>query len=177
MRYTGVPRRSARYSHSCRRSRLNALKLAGKKIENTSIVINGAGSAGIAIAKHLMNIGFQDIVFSGRNGIICEGDTRLNPAQAEIAKITNRDKKTGSLADAMRGADVFIGVSVPNAVTPDMVKSMAKNAIVFPLANPVPEIAPMDAKEAGALIVGTGRSDFPNQINNVLVFQAFSECS
>ncbi|MBR1533565.1 MAG: NAD-dependent malic enzyme [Ruminococcus sp.] len=149
---------------------INALKVVGKKMDNVSVVINGAGSAGIAICKHLMNIGVQNVMMCDSAGILCEGDARLNPAKAEIAKVTNREKRTGTLADAMKGADVFIGVSAPGVVSPEMVGSMAEKAIVLPMANPTPEIMPDEAIKAGAAIVGTGRSDFPNQINNVLAF-------
>lgn len=149
---------------------INALKLVKKDMAEIKVVMSGAGSAGIAIAKHLLNMGVKNITMCGRHGIICEGDDRINPAQAEIAKITNLEHKTGSLADAMVGADVFIGVSVPGTVTADMVKSMNHDAILFPMANPTPEIMPDIAKAAGARIIGTGRSDFPNQINNVLAF-------
>ena len=149
---------------------INALKVVKKEIDSAEIVICGAGSAGIAICKHLFNLGAKNITMLDSRGIVCEGDERLNPAQKEIAKITNRSLKSGTLADAMRGADVFIGVSAPNIVTKEMVESMAKEAIVFPMANPTPEIMPDLAKEAGAKVVGTGRSDFPNQINNVLAF-------
>ena len=149
---------------------INALKLVKKNIGEVKIVINGAGSAGIAIGKHLMNMGARHLTFCDRFGIICEGNKNNNPAQEEISKITNLEHKTGTLADALCGADVFIGVSAPNLVTPEMVKSMASNAIVFPMANPTPEIMPDIAKAAGARVVGTGRSDFPNQINNVLAF-------
>lgn len=149
---------------------INALKLVKKDMAEIKVVMNGAGSAGIAIAKHLLNMGVKNITMCGRYGIICEGDDRINPAQAEIAKITNLEHKTGSLADAMVGADVFIGVSVPGTVTADMVKSMNHDSILFPMANPTPEIMPDIAKAAGARIIGTGRSDFPNQINNVLAF-------
>ena len=149
---------------------INALKVAGKQMDAIRVVINGAGSAGIAICKHLMNIGVRNVTMCDSAGILCEGDVRLNPAKAEIAKVTNREKRTGSLADAMQGADVFIGVSAPGVVTQEMVRSMERNAIVFPMANPTPEIMPELALEAGAAIVGTGRSDFPNQINNVLAF-------
>ena len=149
---------------------INALKLVKKDIAEIKVVMSGAGSAGIAIAKHLLNMGVKNITMCGRYGIICEGDDRINPAQAEIAKITNLEHKTGSLADAMVGADVFIGVSVPGTVTADMVKSMNHDSILFPMANPTPEIMPDIAKAAGARIIGTGRSDFPNQINNVLAF-------
>ena len=149
---------------------INALKVVCKDIGSINMVINGAGSAGIAIAKHVLNLGVKQLAMVDRFGIIDEGMDELNPAQAEIALLTNRKHKRGTLADAMIGADVFIGVSAPNVVTIDMVKSMAEDAIVFAMANPVPEIMPDLAKEAGARVVGTGRSDFPNQINNVLAF-------
>ncbi len=149
---------------------INALKLVKKEIGEVKVVINGAGSAGIAIGKHLMNIGVKNLTFCDRFGIICQGDENNNPAQEEISKVTNLEHKKGTLADALAGADVFIGVSAPNLVTPEMVKSMASDAIMFPMANPTPEIMPDVAKAAGARVVGTGRSDFPNQINNVLAF-------
>ncbi len=149
---------------------INALKVVKKDIGEVKVVINGAGAAGIAVGKHLMNLGVRDLTFCDSAGIICEGCNANNPAKQEIAKVTNRRLMQGTLADAMVGADVFIGVSVPNAVTPAMVKSMAKDAILFPMANPTPEIMPDEAKAAGARIVGTGRSDFANQINNVLAF-------
>ncbi len=149
---------------------INALKLVKKDIGKVRVVINGVGSAGIAIGKHLMNMGVKNLVFVDRYGIISDGDERLNSAQQEVAKITNPEHKTGTLLDAMRGADVFIGVSAPNVVTEEMVASMNSDAIVFPMANPVPEIMPDLALKAGARVVGTGRSDFPNQINNVLAF-------
>ncbi len=149
---------------------INALKLVKKQIGEVKVVINGAGSAGIAIGKHLMNMGVKNLTFCDRFGIICEGDENNNPAQEEISKVTNLEHKKGTLADAMAGADVFIGVSAPNVVTPEMVKSMAKDSIMFPMANPTPEIMPDLAKQAGARVVGTGRSDFANQINNVLAF-------
>ena len=149
---------------------INALKLVKKDMSEIKLVMNGAGSAGIAIAKHLLNMGVKNIIMCDRYGIICQGDDRINPAQAQMAEITNLEHKTGSLADAMVGADVFIGVSAPNTVTAEMVKSMNPDAILFPMANPTPEIMPDVAKAAGARIVGTGRSDFPNQINNVLAF-------
>ena len=149
---------------------INALKLVKKEIGKVNVVINGAGSAGIAIGKHLMNMGVKHLTFCDRAGIICEGDENNNPAQEEISKITNLEHKKGTLADALCGADVFIGVSAPNLVTPEMVKSMASDSIMFPMANPTPEIMPDVAKAAGARVVGTGRSDFPNQINNVLAF-------
>ena len=149
---------------------LNALKIVEKPLGSVRAVINGAGSAGIAIAKHIRNLGLKHIVMVDRFGIIDEGMPELNPAQAEMAIITNRSHLRGSLKDALENADVFIGVSAPNVVTEDMVKSMASDAIVFAMANPVPEIMPDLAKAAGARVVGTGRSDFPNQINNVLAF-------
>ncbi len=149
---------------------INALKLSGKKKDAIKVVINGAGAAGIAIAKFLMLYGVKDVTLCDLKGIVCEGEEWLNPAQKEIAKVTNKPRLKGKLADAMRGADVFIGVSGPNCVTKDMVKSMADKPILFPCANPVPEISPQDALDAGAFIVGTGSSEYPNQINNVLVF-------
>ena len=149
---------------------LNALKLAGKKIDKIKLVINGAGAAGIAIAKFLITFGVKDLTLCDKKGIICEGNDWLNPAQKEIAKITNKSKSQGTLADAMRGADVLIGVSGPHCITKEMVASMADKSILFTCANPVPEIEPEDAKAAGAFIVGTGSSEHPNQINNVLVF-------
>ncbi len=148
----------------------NALKLAGKRAEEVKVVINGPGAAGIAIAKFLFAYGVKDITMCGLGGILCEGDETLNPAQQEIAKVTNLSHKKGTLADAMKGADVLIGVSGPNCITKDMVASMAQKSILFTMANPVPEIAPSLAAEAGAFIVGTGSSEYPNQINNVLVF-------
>ncbi|MBO5358687.1 MAG: NADP-dependent malic enzyme [Clostridia bacterium] len=149
---------------------INALKLVKKEIGEVKVVINGAGSAGIAIGKHLMNMGVKNLTFCDRFGIICEGDENNNIAQEEISKVTNLEHKKGTLADALCGADVFIGVSAPNLVNEKMVKSMAQDAIMFPMANPTPEIMPDIAKKAGARVVGTGRSDFPNQINNVLAF-------
>ena len=149
---------------------LNALKIVGKKIEDIKVVMNGAGAAGIAIAKHLMNMGVKDVTMCDSKGIICKGDDRLNSVKQEMAEITNLSHKTGSLADAMVGADVFLGISAAGCVTQDMVKTMAKDPIIFAMANPTPEIMPDLAKEAGAAVVGTGRSDFPNQINNVLAF-------
>lgn len=149
---------------------INALKLVNKKIDEVKVVINGAGSAGIAIGKHLMNMGVKHLTFCDRFGIICEGDENNNPVQEEMSKITNLEKKKGTLKDALSGADVFIGVSAPNLVTEEMVQSMANDPILFPMANPNPEIMPDLAKKAGARVVGTGRSDFPNQINNVLAF-------
>lgn len=148
----------------------NALKVAKKDAGKIKIVINGAGAAGISIAKFLLKFGVNNIVMCDKAGIISEGDPSFNTAQQEIAKLTNREKIKGDLARAMVGADVFIGVSGPNCVTKDMVRSMADKPILFTCANPVPEIARADALEAGAFIVGTGSSEFPNQINNVLVF-------
>ena len=141
-----------------------------KDIDKVRVVINGAGSAGCAIGKHLLNMGVQDLTMVDRFGIICRGMEGLNPAHEEIANLTNSRLMTGTLADAMRGADVFIGVSAPGVVSADMVRSMNPDSIVFPMANPNPEIMPDVARAAGARIVGTGRSDFPNQINNVLAF-------
>ena len=149
---------------------INALKVVGKEIGEVKTVINGAGSAGIAIAKHLMNLGVRHIKMADSVGILCEGRERMNPAKDEIARITNPEMLSGNLADAMKGADVFIGVSAPHVVTQDMVRSMADSPILFPMSNPVPEIEPDEALAAGAAVVGTGRSDHPNQINNVLVF-------
>ena len=149
---------------------INALKVVHKKIEEVKVVINGAGAAGISIGKHLMQLGVQNLIFCDRYGIIYSGLSTNNPAQEAIAKVTNTAQQHGSLADALQGADVFIGVSAPNCVTKDMVQSMAKDSILFPMANPTPEIMPDLAKKTGARIVGTGRSDFPNQINNVLAF-------
>ncbi len=148
---------------------LNALRVVGKPIGEIRMVINGAGSAGIAIGKHLMNLGVKHLKMVDRCGILCEG-ADMNPAQAEMAALTNPERFSGSLGDALKGADVFVGVSAPHIVSQDMIRSMADRAIVFPMANPVPEIEPEEAKAAGAAIVGTGRSDHPNQINNVLVF-------
>ncbi len=149
---------------------INALRLTGKKMEEIKCVINGAGSAGIAIGKHLLKLGVKHLTMVDRFGIICEGMEGLNSAHEEMSKLTNREKLTGTLADAMKGADLFIGVSAPGCVTEDMIKSMNTDPIVFPMANPVPEIMPDLAKAAGARVVGTGRSDFPNQINNVMAF-------
>lgn len=149
---------------------LNALKVVKKDIGEIKAVINGAGSAGIAIGKHLMNMGLKNLIMVDKLGIICQGDPTLNDAHKEIARITNRELLRGNLGDALKGADLFIGVSAPNIVTEDMIKSMASEPICFPMANPTPEIMPDLAKRAGARVVGTGRSDFPNQINNVLAF-------
>ena len=149
---------------------LNALKVVGKKIEDIKVVTSGAGAAGIAIIKLLISMGLQNVIMCDRTGAIYEGRENLNPAKAEITKITNRNHERGALKDVIRGADVFIGVSSPGTVTPEMVKTMAPGAILFPMANPTPEIMPDEALKAGAAVVGTGRSDFPNQINNVLAF-------
>ncbi len=149
---------------------LNAMRLVKKNISEIKCVINGAGSAGIAIAKHIMNLGVKNLIMVDRFGIICEGMEGLNPAHEEMSKVTNREKLTGGLADAIKGADVFIGVSAPGVVSEEMVASMAADACVFPMANPTPEIMPDLALKAGARVVGTGRSDFPNQINNVMAF-------
>lgn len=149
---------------------LNALKVVKKDIAKVKVVINGAGSAGTAIGMHLMKLGVQNLIMVDKFGIICEGDESLSDSHKELAKITNREHMHGVLKDAMKGADVFIGVSAPNIVSEEMVASMAEGSIVFPMANPTPEIMPDLAKKAGAAVVGTGRSDFPNQINNVLAF-------
>ena len=149
---------------------LNALKVVKKDIAAVKVVINGAGSAGIAIANFLMMLGVKNLILCDRIGTLCEGKEGMTGAQAELAKITNKEKLDGTLADAMRGADVFIGVSAPGIVSEEMVKSMNEGAIVFPMANPTPEIDPALAKQAGAAVVGTGRSDFKNQINNLLAF-------
>ena len=149
---------------------LNALKITGKKIDEIKVVMNGAGAAGIAIAKHLMNMGVKHITMCDSKGIICKGDEKLNAVKREMAEITNLEHQTGTLADAMVGADVFLGISAAGCVSEAMVQSMNKDAIIFAMANPTPEIMPDLAKKAGAAVVGTGRSDFPNQINNVLAF-------
>ena len=149
---------------------LNAVKLAGKKLEDVTVVINGAGSAGIAIGKFLLKLGVGNLVMVDLCGILNRDDHYDNPAHAEMAQMSNKKNIKGGLADALRGADVFVGVSKPNLVTPEMVKSMAEKPILFPMANPEPEITYDLAKQSGAYIVGTGRSDYPNQINNVLVF-------
>jgi len=149
---------------------LNALKLTGKKLDKISVVTSGAGAAGVAVTKLLMKAGLKDIILCDREGAIYKGRPNLNKIKAEIAELTNLDLKKGALNDVITGADVFIGVSAPGVVTADTVKRMAKDAIMFPMANPVPEIMPDIAKAAGAAVIGTGRSDFPNQINNVLAF-------
>ena len=149
---------------------INALKVVKKDISKIKVVINGAGAAGCAIGKHLLNIGVENLTMVDRFGIIARNMPDLNEGHKDIASITNKECAHGTLSDAIKNADVFIGVSAPGIVSPEMIKSMAKDAIVFPMANPTPEIMPDLAKEAGARIVGTGRSDFPNQINNVLAF-------
>ena len=149
---------------------LNACKVTGKQMGNLKIVISGAGSAGISIAKMVMRLGFGEVILCGSKGTIYDGAPYNNPEQQKMAQVTNREKLVGSLADAMKGADILIGVSKPGIVTQDMVRSMAKDPIVFVMSNPVPEIMPDLAKAAGARVVGTGRSDFPNQVNNVLIF-------
>ena len=148
---------------------LNAIKVTKKQMGQVKIVINGAGAAGIAIGKLLIQMGFGNVVMCDINGVICAGDPGLNPGQEEISHISNLAHEHGTLADALRGADAFVGVSRPGLVTAEMVGTM-NQGIVFPMANPVPEIMPDEAKRGGAAVVGTGRSDFPNQINNVLVF-------
>jgi len=149
---------------------INALRVVGKKLEDVSVVVNGAGAAATAITKLLISCGLQDVVLCDRTGAIWEGRENLNPFKAEMAAITNRKMKKGTLADLVVGADVFIGVSAPGALTEDMVRTMAKDAVIFACANPTPEIMPDIAIKAGAKVVGTGRSDFPNQVNNVLAF-------
>ena len=149
---------------------LNAAKVTGKKFEDMTLVINGAGAAGCAIAKQFISLGIGDIIMVDLKGIICDGDEFENPSHYEMAKLTNKTHRKGGLADAMKGVDAFIGVSKPNLVSQDMVRSMADKPIIFAMANPTPEIMPDLAKEAGAYVVGTGRSDYPNQINNVVAF-------
>ena len=154
----------------CLAAMLNALKVVGKKIDEIRVVTSGAGAAGIAIIKLLISMGLKDVVMCDRKGAIYKGRDGLNPEKEAIAEMTNQQMRKGSLEEVIKGADVFIGVSAPGCVTPEMVKSMAPKAILFPMANPTPEIMPDEAKAAGAAVVGTGRSDFPNQINNVLAF-------
>jgi malate dehydrogenase (oxaloacetate-decarboxylating) len=150
---------------------INALKLVDKKIEEIRVVANGAGAAGVAIVKLLLNMGVKDVILCDTKGIIYEGrPIGMNRFKEEMAKITNKEQKQGTLADALIGADLFVGVSAAGAVTKEMVRTMNPNAIIFAMANPIPEIMPEEAKEAGALVIGTGRSDFPNQVNNVLAF-------
>jgi len=153
----------------CTAAIMNALKVVKKDIKDCTVVFSGSGAAGVAIAKLFTTLGVKDIIMCDRKGIICDGDN-LTPAKQEIASFTNKGKKRGSLADAMVGADIFVGVSAPGIVSKEMVASMAEDSVVMAMANPVPEIMPDLAKEAGARVVGTGRSDFPNQINNVLAF-------
>ena len=149
---------------------INALKVTGKKKEDCHIVVNGAGSAGVAITKLLLRYGFPDIVMCDKSGILSKASKDLNWMQEEMMEITNLSQKTGTLADAIKGADIFIGVSAPGIVSEEMVASMNQDSILFAMANPVPEIMPDLAKKAGAKVVGTGRSDFPNQVNNVVAF-------
>lgn len=149
---------------------MNALKLTGKKLTDARIIVNGAGAAAISISRLLISAGAKDITLVDRRGAIFEGRDNLNPVKTEMARITNRRKRSGSLADVIKGADVFIGVSAPGVLSPDMVRTMNKDAIIFACANPTPEIFPDDAKAGGAAVIATGRSDFPNQINNVLAF-------
>ncbi len=149
---------------------MNAMKLTGRKLSDMRVVTSGAGAAGIAIIKLLIKMGLKDVVLCDRNGAIYEGREGLNPEKEEMAAITNRQMRKGSLADVLKGADIFIGISAPGLVTPEMVRSMAPSPILFPMANPTPEIMPDEALKAGAAVVGTGRSDFANQINNVLAF-------
>ncbi len=150
---------------------MNALKVVGKKMEEVRVVMNGAGAAAIAIARLLLSNGVRDLTLCDRNGAIYEGREKgMNPVKEEMSRVTNREKRAGSLADVLKGADVFIGVSAPGAVTTEMVRTMNRDAVLFACANPTPEIFPDDAKAGGAAVVSTGRSDFPNQINNVLAF-------
>ena len=149
---------------------INAMKVTGKDKESVKVVVNGAGSAGVAITKLLLTYGFKDVTMCDISGILGKGSQNLNWMQQKMVEVTNLDQKTGTLADALKGADIFVGVSAPNIVTQEMVASMNKDAILFAMANPVPEIMPDIAKAAGAKVVGTGRSDFPNQVNNVVAF-------
>lgn len=149
---------------------INALKLVGKPFDKANVVINGAGSAGISICKLLLALGIGNVVLVDKNGALCLGEDWMNPAQAAMAEVTNKEKQRGALAEIMKGKDAFIGVSAPNIVTAEMVASMAKDPIVFAMANPTPEIMPEEAKKGGVRVMATGRSDYPNQINNVLVF-------
>ena len=149
---------------------INALRLVGKDFDKANVVINGAGSAGISICKLLLQLGIGNVVLVDKQGALCPGQDWMNPAQAEMAEITNKDRQTGSLAEIMKGKDVFVGVSAPNIVTAEMVASMAADPIVFAMANPTPEIMPEEAAKGGVRVMATGRSDYPNQINNVLVF-------
>lgn len=149
---------------------INAMKVVNKQLKDIKAVINGAGSAGIAIAKHMLRLGVGDLIMVDAKGILDENDSSFNAAQIEMARLTNKENIKGGLAEAIKGADLFVGVSAPNVLKEEMVKSMNKDAVVFAMANPTPEIMPDAAKKAGARVVGTGRSDFPNQINNVLAF-------
>ena len=149
---------------------INATKIIGKDLSQCKAVINGAGAAGVAIAKLFISMGIKDVIMCDRKGIICLGNEGMTPAKQEIAEFSNKEHKRGTLADALKGADIFVGVSAPGIVSKEMVASMAPDSILFTMANPVPEILPDEAKAAGARIVGTGRSDFPNQINNVVAF-------
>lgn len=149
---------------------INALKVVGKQKEDCRIVVNGAGSAGVAITKLLLRYGFEDIIMCDKSGILSKQSSGLNWMQQKMMEVTNLSDKTGSLADALRGADIFVGVSAPGIVTPEMVAGMNSDSILFAMANPVPEIMPDEAKKAGARVIGTGRSDFPNQVNNVVAF-------
>ena len=149
---------------------INAMKVTGKDKESSKVVVNGAGSAGVAITKLLLTYGFKHVTMCDINGILGKDSKDLNWMQEKMVEVTNLEQKTGKLADALKGADIFVGVSAPNIVTPEMVASMNKDAILFAMANPVPEIMPDIAKAAGAKVVGTGRSDFPNQVNNVVAF-------
>ena len=149
---------------------LNAVRFTGRKIDDVKVVINGAGAAGISIASLMLKIGFENNTICDSKGIVWDGNPKNNEAKAEIAKLTNKEKKQGTLADAVKDADIFLGVSAPGVLTQDMVRTMAKDPIIFAMANPTPEIMPDEAKAAGAAVVGTGRSDFPNQINNALCF-------
>ena len=149
---------------------INALKLVKKDISELKAVVNGCGAAGVAITKLLISVGLKEVIICDRKGAVYEGREGLNDSKKEMAQITNHNKRSGSLKEVIKGADVFIGVSAPKTLTPEMIKTMADNPIVFAMANPVPEILPDEAKAAGVAIMGTGRSDFPNQINNVLAF-------
>jgi len=149
---------------------INALKVVGKELGGVRAVVNGAGAAGIACTRFLLSLGLRDVILCDRQGAVCEGGSWLNPVQREMARVTNRAHRRGTLADAVKGADVFLGVSAPDCLSQDMVRSMNRDAVIFAMANPVPEIFPEKALEAGAKIVGTGRSDYPNQINNLLAF-------
>ena len=154
----------------CGAAIINACRLTGRKLSDLKLVVNGAGAAAIAVTKLLFLLGVKDVIMCNSKGIICEGDERLNSEQAYMATVTNRQHLTGKLADAVKGADVFFGLSAPNVLTADMVRTMHPDPMIFAMANPTPEIMPDEAKAAGAAVVGTGRSDFPNQINNVLAF-------